>query len=44
MKIKKEIPVKVAVVQMEPVVGETERNLANCLAKVTEAADNTARS
>lgn len=43
MKIKKEIPVKVAVVQMEPVVGETERNLANCLAKVTEAADNGAQ-
>ena len=43
MKIKKEIPVKVAVVQMEPVVGETEKNLANCLAKVTEAADNGAQ-
>ena len=43
MKIKKEIPVKVAVVQMEPVVGETEKNLANCLAKVAEAADNGAQ-
>ena len=43
MKIKKEIPVKVAVVQMEPVVGETERNLANCLAKAAEAADNGAQ-
>ena len=43
MKIKKEIPVKVAVVQMEPVVGETEKNLANCLAKAAEAADNGAQ-
>ena len=43
MKIKKEIPVKVAVVQMEPKVGEVEKNLASCLAKVNEAADNGAQ-
>ena len=43
MKIKKEIPVKVAVIQMEPHVGETERNLQLCLQYVSEAADNGAQ-
>ncbi|MBP5750590.1 MAG: hydratase [Firmicutes bacterium] len=43
MKIKKEIPVKAAVVQMEPIVGETEKNLAKCLAYANEAADNGAQ-
>ena len=43
MKIKKEIPVKVAVIQMEPHVGETARNLQLCLQYVSEAADNGAQ-